>query len=368
MDRDTLLLDHTVIVTGDRITWIGPSRGARIPDGVERVDAPGAFLMPGLADMHVHLESANDLAMYVAAGVTTVRNMRGGPRYLAMREQIAAGTRLGPTIYTAGPTLLGGRRRNSEFVTIETAEDAERVVLAQARAGYDMIKVHSELAAPVYDRILATARRAGIPVVGHLITEAGLTRSLRAGQASIEHAEVLFERDSARMARGAREVAGAGAWVGTIIETRNRPGALRSRLAELRGHPVPACLGPDENSARAIAAMRRANARLLAGTDASLSPMIPGMSLYCELAALVSSGLTPYEALQTATRNAGEFARVHLDGQIPFGTVTVGARADLVLFRRDPRVSIRALEMPIGTVLRGRWHPAPRDAHTPAPY
>ena len=360
MDRDTVLLDHTVIVAGDRITWIGPSPSARIESGAERIDARGAYLIPGLADMHVHLEDVNDLRLYVASGVTTVRNMRGSPEHLAMRQRVAAGTLLGPTIFTSGPTLLGGRRRSSGFVTLRKPEDAERVVLEQARAGYDMIKVHSELAVPVYERILATARRAGIPVVGHVIEEAGLARSLRAGQASLEHAEVLFDRTDSVMDERAREIARAGAWVGTLIETRNRPGALRSTIDDLLGRPRPgACAGPADVGPRVIAALRRANVRLLAGTDASLAPMRPGIALHCELAALVTAGLTPYEALSAATRNAGEFARLHLEQKIPFGTVSVGARADLVLLRGNPAVDISALMTPIGTVLRGRWQAIP---------
>ena len=359
IDRDTVLLDHTVLITGDRISWIGPSSSAPIESGTERVDAQGAFLIPGLADMHVHLEDSADLPLYVAEGVTTVRNMRGGPRYLAMRERVAQGTLLGPTIFTSGPTLLGGRRSSAEFVTLRAPEDAERVVLEQARAGYDMIKVHSELEIPVYDRILATARRAGIPVVGHRIAEPGLSRSLRAGQVSFEHADrSLFGDRGADMDERATEIARAGAWVGTLIETRNRPGALRTSINELRGLATPRCFGPGDGSRDVIPALRRANVRLLAGTDASLAPMRPGTALHCELAALVTVGLTPYEALTTATRNAGEFARLHLKHEVPFGTVTVGSRADLVLLRRNPAADISALQTPIGTVLRGRWHPA----------
>jgi imidazolonepropionase-like amidohydrolase len=359
MDRDTVLLDQTVLITRDRISWIGPSSSARIRPETERVDAEGAYLIPGLADMHVHLEDSADLPLYVAAGVTTVRNMRGGPRYLAMRERVVQGTLLGPTIFTSGPTLLGGRRNNPEFVMLRAPEDAERVVLEQARAGYDMIKVHSELEIPVYDRILATARRVGIPVVGHRIAEPGLTRSLRAGQVSFEHADrSLFGDRGADMDERAREIARAGAWVGTLIETRDRPGALRRGINELRGRAPPRCFGPGEGSRSVIPALRRANVRLLAGTDASLAPMRPGTALHCELAALVTVGLTPYEALTTATRNAGEFARLHLKHDVAFGTITVGARADLVLLRRNPALDISALQTPIGTVLRGRWHPA----------
>jgi imidazolonepropionase-like amidohydrolase len=106
-----------------------------------------------------------------------------------------------------------------------------------------------------------------------------------------------------------------------------------------------------------VASLQRANVRLLAGTDAGLEPIEPGTALHCELATMVRAGLTPYEALVSATRNAGEFARLHLKERVPFGTVTVGSRADLVLLSGDPRRDIGALARPVGTVLRGVWRP-----------
>jgi imidazolonepropionase-like amidohydrolase len=117
------------------------------------------------------------------------------------------------------------------------------------------------------------------------------------------------------------------------------------------------CGPPTGIQQRIIASLRAANVRLLAGTDAGIGPLKAGMALHCELATLVAAGLTPYEALASATRNAGEFAHKHLKEQVPFGTVTVGAQADLVLLPADPRRDIGTLTRPLGTVLRGSWLP-----------
>lgn len=185
MDRDTALADHTILVWRDRIVWIGPSRESRVPRAVRRVDGRGAYLIPGLADMHVHLdEGVAELPLYVAAGVTTVRNMRGRPEHLVWRERVATGALVGPTIFTSGPTVVGPSLFDWDrgFVTLRTPQDAERVVLQQARAGYDMIKVHSRLKVPVYQHLLKVARDAQIPVVGHVIRDVGLARTLSAGQ------------------------------------------------------------------------------------------------------------------------------------------------------------------------------------------
>ena len=342
MDRDTALVDHTVIVALGRIAWVGPSRNARTPQGAQRVDARGAFLIPGLADMHVHLGSADELQQYVAHGVTTVRNMNGTPQHLVWRAQVAKGEIEGPRIFTAGPAIQPRRFGFIGGYGPRTLDEADRFAREQAGAGYDMIKVQNGITLPVYRRLLATARTVGIPVVGHVVEGVGSANSLAAGQVTFEHANVhMFENDERRLDEGARAIARAGTWVGTLI--------LHDR-----------CAPPTDLQRRIIAALRRAGVKMLAGTDASLTPLRPGTALQCELATLVAAGLTPYEALVTATRNAGEFARLHLKEPVPFGTVTVGARADLTLLPSDPRADIHAVDRPFGTVLAGKWRPRPR--------
>jgi imidazolonepropionase-like amidohydrolase len=348
MHRDTALADHTVIVAGDRIAWIGRSDMARVPRNAQRVDGRGAYLIPGLADMHVHIAGAEDLRQFVAAGVTTVRNMRGTPEHLMWRERVAKGTLVGPTIFTSGPSIGRG---DSRFVTLNTPDDARTLVRDQVRAGYDMIKVLNGVSVPVYQSLLHAARAARIPVVGHVVSDVGLERTLAAGQVSLEHAyslrhrsriASLFGDDQSDLDADARAVARAGAWVGTI--TSSRDGQCNTRETRVF---------------RRIAALRRAGVRLLAGSDAGIGPVRPGEALHCELATLVASGFTPYQALATATVNAGAFARMHLGRtRVPFGTVTVGSRADLLLLAADPRLDIRSVARLRGVVLRGIWRPA----------
>lgn len=351
MTSDTALLDHTVLVRADRIVWVGRSNEARVPRAARRIDGRGKYLIPGLADMHVHLRSTQHLSQFVAAGVTTVRNMHGGPEHVQWRDRVASGTLVGPTIFTSGPPL-GQYRVNPDprFVGLRTTADAEKVVRQQAEAGYDMIKVIQRISAPVYQRLVNVARAAGMPVVGHVIPGIGLERALAAGQVSIEHIDGLRNRSRVASLLGAdekgfdddaRAVARYGAWVGTIASSR-----------------TGACEPPTPVVRRSIASLRRAHVKLLAGSDAGIGPVQPSSALHCELATLVAAGLTPYEALATATANAGAFASKHLRrSRIPFGTVAPGARADLVLLAGDPRADIRTLMQPIGVVLRGSWQP-----------
>ena len=114
MDTERVLENQTVIIEGDRITAIGPADEVTVPEGAEIVEGQGGYLMPGLADMHMHLQSIvpafdgpGQLPLYLAQGVTTIRNYSGIPENLVWRDEVVRGERVGPTIYTAGPVIIG---------------------------------------------------------------------------------------------------------------------------------------------------------------------------------------------------------------------------------------------------------------------
>ena len=114
MDTERVLANQTLIVEGDRITAIGPVDEVAVPEGVEIIEGNGAYLMPGLADMHMHFTSIgqtftgpDQLRVYLAEGITTVRNYSGTSENLDWRGEVARGERVGPTIFTSGPVIVG---------------------------------------------------------------------------------------------------------------------------------------------------------------------------------------------------------------------------------------------------------------------
>ncbi|MGN6110917.1 MAG: amidohydrolase family protein, partial [Kofleriaceae bacterium] len=184
MDRETPLVDHTVVVRGDKIAMIAPSanldtRGARV------IDAKGKWIVPGLADMHVHTSSERDFAMYLLNGVTTVRDMFGSPRHLAWREQIESGKLEGPTLLLAGPIVDGDPPTWPGSAVVTTPEAARAAVQAQKRAGYDLIKVYGGLSAAAYEALAAEAKAQNLPFAGHVPTAIGVDKALASGQRSI---------------------------------------------------------------------------------------------------------------------------------------------------------------------------------------
>ena len=97
MDRERVLLDQTVVIAGERIAAMGPSPTTPIPSGSLVIDGTGLTLLPGLADMHVHVTPA-DFPAFLANGVTLVRELNGSPDHLRWRAEVDRGERLGPRL------------------------------------------------------------------------------------------------------------------------------------------------------------------------------------------------------------------------------------------------------------------------------
>lgn len=390
MGSERILPRQTVVVRGGVIAEMGPSSRIRIPAGATVVPGAGKYLMPGLMDLHVHMAGPNEiqhalLKLYVANGVTTILNARGAPEHLGLRAAIAKGDVFGPTLYTVGPYV------NEPFVT--TPDEVERAVVEQKRAGYDFIKMHGELSREAYARLNAVGRREGIRIIGHAPRTLGIEVVTEERQYALMHAEeYLYDRNNTsrdfaqlepRIPELARAAAAAGLWVMPNLTAfksiamqiinldsmlarpamRFLPPAVRDgwgpstnpyvlRLGKDRG---PGILDRYAMLEKLVRGFKAAGVRMLIGTDALNTGVVPGFSAHEELEDLVAAGLTPYEALRAATVNAAEFLSVG-DRQ---GTVAVGQRADLLLLEQNPLSDVRNVSRRAGVVLRGRWMPEP---------
>lgn len=403
MDRERTLRNQTVVVRGDRIVEIGPAARVRVPEGGVRVDGRGKYLIPGLAEMHAHIPGGQapdsmverTLFLYVSGGITTVRGMLGHPRHLALRERAARGELVSPTIYTSGPSLNGN--------SIPDPDAARRAVEEQKAAGYDLLKIHPGLSRAAFDTLVATARRVGIPFAGHVPDDVGIARAIEAGYASIEHLDGYLEGmlsdgapikpaesaffgmnlgehlDEAKLPALVRATKAAGVWnapTQVLMENLITAGSAEelARRPEMRYVPAAAVAqwseakntmlqetGSTQASARRMIEVRRrlikalhdAGAGLLLGSDAPQVWNVPGYSTHRELESLVAAGLTPWQALETGTRNVAAY----LGTTEETGTIQAGKRADLVLLQADPLADIRNTTRRAGVMVRGRWLP-----------
>jgi imidazolonepropionase-like amidohydrolase len=375
---------RTVIVRGDRIAEVGPADRVAIPEGIPRVDGTDRFLMPGLVDMHVHAlwdpaVPAAFLPLFVANGVTTVRDMGGLlPLLPATRAALADGSLLGPRLIAAGAILDGPEPVHAEVsIAVDTPEEAIAAVESVAAAGADFVKVYTLVPAAAFDAVLAEAGRRGLPVSGHVPYEAGPVAAA-GGMRTVEHLmseiggycereapEECEEALTAFRERGTFQVPTL------VLQGQSEPADLCAdpRLARL----PPAAMeywfgsagGPagcdDAEAARTfrpalppeawiVPALREAGIPILAGTDTGVPFSLPGWSLHDELALLVEAGLQPAEALLAATRDPAR--ALALEDEI--GAVRPGLVADLLLLRADPLADIENTRAIEAVVLRGR--------------
>ena len=330
------------------------------PADAETVDGNNLVLLPGLIDSHVHIDTRSDLEQCVRAGVTTVLDM--ATRDLAALDSLRDPTAL-PTVLRAGlpASAPGGTHtRKMGFAgssAVTSEEDAERFVADRARDGVDYVKVIVEdpkmpgtkaLPAPIIAAIVAAAHTKGLLVVAHAVTSAAVRLADDAGVDVITHAplnrDLNADEAAAIAARG-------GVLVPTLTMMRGVSEAVGRKLMfrvlrRLR-------IAPPVEYAHArgsVAAAREAGLTIVAGTDANNEAGVPfsprhGSSLADELELLVDAGLTPTEAIRSAT--ALPARTFGLDDR---GVIAAGLRADLTLVDGDPTVHIGAIRN-----VRGVW-------------
>jgi imidazolonepropionase-like amidohydrolase len=402
MTSDTVLRARTVIVTDGEIVVIGDVDDTAVPADAVVVDGTDRYLIPGLSEMHGHVPGSNSggldrvLHLYVANGITTVRGMLGQPSHLELRSALQKGERLGPRLYTSGPSLNGR--------SVTSPQRAISMVEQQHAAGYDFLKIHPGLTRQEFDAMAATANRLGMRFAGHVPEDVGIERALAAGIATIDHLDGYMESllrphddpsgglsgffgvfiadqaDESKIAGIVAATVEAGVWnvptdslfrhatssesdpddmvdwpemkymPADTVERWRR--AKRDVLDDANYHP--------DTAARAVALrqqlileLHRNGAGLLLGSDSPQIFNVPGFAIHHELEYLVDAGLTPFEALQTGTVNPAEFFGRSGD----FGVVKIGAEADLILLDANPLEDITNTRRIHGVMLRGRWLP-----------
>ena len=426
MTGATPLADQTVIIKKDRIANIGASNAVAIPRGAQTLDARGKFLIPGLADMHIHLTAAGEpegsrkfmLPLLLANGITGVRDMGGYLESLnPLRKEIAEGKPFGPRFVTPGPYLDGSPPSFEPSLVVTNAVEAGEDVHQLVALGVDFIKVQSILSREAYFAIAQAAQREHITFVGHVPDRVTAAEAADAGQHGIEHLtnvlrgcsrdeaklmrEQLYiplkqetaEQSHGRIVQWQRELLATyspekavaliakfkekDVWqTPTLVLLKNDafPTLEDSALSDNREKYIPPrtlaiwkkahaeqmrVLSPKGSELHAqllrksmdmVAQMQKAGVKILAGTDAPAPYVFPGSSLHDELQLLVEAGLTPLEALQSATKSPAEFLHTAKDS----GTVAKGKFADLVLLDANPLDDIRNTRKIHAVILRGK--------------
>ncbi|MEQ9563542.1 MAG: amidohydrolase family protein, partial [Woeseiaceae bacterium] len=322
-----------------------------------------------------------------------IRGMLGQPSHLELRRQLASGEVLGPRLVTSGPSFNGN--------SVTGPAQAAAMVREQFEAGYDFLKIHPGLSLAEFQAIARAANELGIPFAGHVPEDVSVEQAIEAGIATIDHLDGYMASlidanddptggyggffgvylagfaDESRINGIAAATAAKGVWnvpTETLFEqwvSEETPERLAGR-AEMKYMPAgvvqnwketkqetlrDAQYDPDvvaraiELRRKFILALHQSGAGLLLGSDAPQVFNVPGFSIHRELALIVESGLSPYEALQTGTVYPATF----LDIEDRVGTVQVGLDADLILLDGNPLEDIANSRRVHGVMLQGRW-------------
>ena len=364
----------TVITENGRIVAAGPASAVNIPDGAMRVEVTGKFLIPGLWDMHAHYEQVEWGPIYLAAGVTTVRDVGNELEFItAVRDATNGGQGLGPRLLLAG-IVDGDSRMSLGIAKVTSAAEAATWVRRYHDAGFQQIKIYSSISSDNVKAICREAHALGMTVTGHIPQGMNIYEGVDDGMDQVNHipylASVLrpksYDPAKATPAERAKvmseiDIQGpAGQQLiaflkdhGTVIddtlalyEQVMRPSRVPAETlepgiakvapelrAQLTSGGVPDAMADSSTQAFArllaiVSALHKAGITVVAGTDQT----VPGYSVYREIELYVQAGFTPLEALQAATIVPARVMKVADDT----GTIEAGKRADFDILDANP--------------------------------
>lgn len=398
VDTTSFLLKDVTLIKGENtedgfdllvkdgvITQISKDIPAASHTGYQEISGEGKYVIPALCDMHTHATHPNDLFLYVANGVTTVRNMWGSETLLKTREKIKSGELIGPHMYIASPGFEQPPSYWHNAVLIQDPNKIYSQVKSQKDKGYDYIKIYENLSLENYQLIHQYAASLDIPLVGHIPMGVTIDYVLdQETQRSIEHMDsylesinvngtsinnpMTYQVDEGKMNSLVEKTVAADVWNCPTITISTRH---IGQASALQSNPELDYVSPQMRSwysssggrlnywnadgytrhkLRLIKRLYDAGAKMILGTDTGLRYILPGYSVHEELELFVRAGISPHDALKMATEHCAEFL-----GREDQGKIEVGMRAELVLLNKNPLEDISATKDIYGVMTSGRW-------------
>jgi imidazolonepropionase-like amidohydrolase len=363
--RGRRIPNGVVLLQGGKVLKVGPAAAVAIPKGSRVLRAEGKTVLPGLWDMHAHFQQAEWGPAYLAAGVTTVRDCGNEFAYInAVQRAIASEQGVGPRILKAG-LIDGSGARTLGIELANTPAEAVQLVQRYKASGFAQIKLYSSVKPEVVRAVCAEAHRLGLTVTGHIPDGMTLTQGVAAGMDQVNHINyvvrllrrnpdgsvILTDTTADRVfafLKAHRTVIDPTVGVFELAYRSTKddimtiePGYLRlpqplqALFVNMGQEPAEAAkMAPYIASyPRLVKALHDHDIPVVAGTDMGF----PGTSLARELELYVQGGLTPMQALQTATIDA---ARA-MQRETSTGSLDAGKQADLVIIDGDPLTNIR---------------------------
>ena len=356
--------ETAIVIRGERIAQIGPEGKITVPAGARSIDAKGKWIIPGLIDSHAHAESAEEtpLSLYLANGVTTIRNPGGNTTVLRLtREKLLRGEIAGPRLFFSGQILDGMPPVWNWSLLVDTPERARSAVNFLADQGVDFIKVYNNVKEPELKAIIQTAKERGLPVGGHVPRTLTMTHAIELGMTRLEHIRITgkemlsaeeaaqidplpvgkrepmlwqrFDLQSEKMRSLVQLLAKSRVFLDPTLVTDEYFGASAKEAIERDPNNqyfpksdveealkywnagvfetppelIPAAHEAFQKEQKFVGMCGEASVRIIAGTDGpSIGVLVPGFALHREMELLTASGLSPLQALRAATSTAAE--------------------------------------------------------------
>lgn len=384
MSKDTVLVNKTVLVKNGIIEEVADSINIQ---NVEVINGNKMYLSPGLIDMHIHLWDKQELGLYLANGVTTIRNLWGFSMHLRVKEAINNQEIISPMFFTSGPKMTGENDYGDDKVQVSNPEEAKELVKQYKKRGFDFIKTYAGTPEDILNSIIEQSIESEISIVAHPSREIPYQNHFHPQISSIEHAEEIIQQpleyqlDSVKLesiielfAKSKKSFCPTLTGYYKILEMLEEgENALISDLVHYINPLIQTVdskaqydrwAGEKETNNSIIETIRRQHnfhlyilkrmntegVNIVCGTDAGIGITTPGYSIHQELKLYRDAGMSNYEALKTATINP---SKTHIEFQ-KMGTIENGKLANFILTKNNPLEDLSTLSSPEWVMIQGR--------------
>ncbi|MDD7913731.1 amidohydrolase family protein [Polaribacter ponticola] len=384
MHKDTVLANKTIFVHNGIIKNI---ESKIIVDDIEIIDGKNQFISPGLIDMHTHLWDKQELGLYLANGVTTIRNLWGYSMHLRLKDKLQKNKIIGPMLFTSSPKLTSKDDFGDDKVQIETKEEAKKLVIDYKQRGFDFIKIYAGINEDIYKTIINQSKKSGISIIAHPSREIPYLDQFNSQVASLEHAEEIvqqalnYEIDSLKLPQiiqkfvdskksfcptitgfykiyemldKGEEVINNGDinYMNPLIKTVDSK-VQYNRWANEKTNNSSITETIYKQHLFHLYILKKMNEKgvnIISGTDSGIGITVPGASIHQELSFYKEAGLSNYDALKTATINP---TKTHKEFE-QMGSIQKGKFANFIVTKKNPLVNLNELKKPEWIMVNGR--------------
>lgn len=384
MTQDTVLVNHQVHIKNGKILSIGDKIEI---ESIKIIDGKNGYLIPGLVDMHVHVWDKQELGLYLANGITTIRNVWGMPMHLRMKKEINSEKIFSPMFFTAGPKLTGQDYKGADNLQLFSIEEAKEKIKSYKARGYDFIKTYNGLPKEIFDAVIDQAKISEMDIISHPSHNVPYSYHFIPQIITLEHAEDIIQQplnyqlDTLKLNEVVAEFSHSEktSFCPTLIvyyniynmlidddilnskeveymnplikifdsnsqferwgkEKKNNPSIEKKILDQHKFHLL------------AIKKLHDSGVNIVSGTDAGIGITVPGQSIHQELQFYSNAGISNYEVLKTATINPSKTHAILAD----IGSIENNKIANLILLKNNPLNDLKALENPDIVFIKGR--------------